>query len=369
MRSILVLAVLGSCGRRATSHEPAPAAEPVVTAAPDAVRDAAVPDRRRWIAGDLHMHVAPPDAPDDVAMSAGEIAEVAKQQHLEFVILTPHLWAANWRDAAWRRSFLASWHELAAAARATDGITLIPGAEIGVTRYGHFGVSGIELATLPPTGDLLDAAHAAGAVVVVNHPFALPTRIHGIAASHYDMSFARWTHGARGFAAIDGVEVWNLPLGLANLVSRPGGATGEARAFEQADRVVHTERRRVAVVGGTDNHGHVVLPTTWVLAADASEPAILAGLRAGATCVGGPQAGTLRARGDGDPASWLAMIGDTVRAAHQVQLFWVGMAELIVDGASAGSFDGGATIAVDAAIHTFRIIIGSSRSGFIYANL
>jgi hypothetical protein len=323
------------------------------------------PDPRRWIPGDLHMHVSPPDDPHDVAMSTAEIARAARARGLEFVILTPHLWQA-WSPAR-RRRYARRWRAFADRARAIPGITLIPGVELGVARLGHFGISGVDIDRLG--AHPLDAARAAGAFIVVNHPFAVPTGIPGVRASHFDMSYRPWSRGGRGWRDFDGVEVWNLPLSLANVVSRPGGATGEARAFAAADRRARARRRRVTVTGGTDNHRHLVMATTWVLAADAREPSILAALRAGRTCVGGPEAGTLRARGDGDPAGRWARIGGSVHAADHVALRWNGRAELFVDGADRGAHDGGLDVHVDRRVHTFRIVAGASRSGFVYANL
>jgi hypothetical protein len=332
----------------------------VSVAAPDA-------DPRRWIPGDLHMHVSPPDDPNDVAMSAAEIARAAKAQGMEFVVLTPHMRA--WTGAA-RRRFAARWRTLADDARAETGVTLIPGAELGMPGLGHFSISGIDLAALVGD-DLLAAARTAGAFIVVNHPFAVPTGIPGIEVSRADLSYQPGSHGATGWDDFDGVEVWNLPLSLANLVSRPGGQgkSGEDRAFEAADQRARTERRRVAVTGGTDNHRHAVMATTWVLALDASEASIISALRDGAVCVGGPEAGELRAHGDGDAADHWARIGDSVHAAKRVELRWTGTAELFVDGADQGEHDGGAKLDVDGAVHTFRIVVGASRSGFVYANL
>ena len=321
-------------------------------------------DARRWIPGDLHMHVSPPDDPNDVAMSAAQIARAAKKQGMEFVILTPHMGRMN---AAARTRFAARWKKLADDARANTDVTLIPGAELGIPGLGHFGISGIDIGALG--GDPLADARAAGAFVVVNHPFAVPTRIPGIEVSHFDLSYQPWSRGAKGWSDFDGVEVLNLPLSLANLVSKPGGKTGEERAFEAADLRARSEHRRVTVTGGTDNHRHVVVPTTWVLAADASEAAILTALRAGATCVGGPEAGDLRAHGDGDAAGSWARIGDSVHASQRVELRWTGKAELFVDGIDQGERDGGAKISVDNDVHTFRIAIGASRCGFVYANL
>src|SRR5262249_1020645 len=175
--------------------------------------------------------------------------------------------------------------------------------------------------------ELLASAHERGAFVSVNHPFAVPTKLPGIPASHYDMSYRAWTTGASP-APLDGVEVWNLPLALANIVVRPGGASGEERAWLAADRLARTEHHRVTAVGGTDNHKLNVMATTWVLAIQASENALLDALHAGATCVGGPEAGSFRGRGGGD---WVP-IGGIIAAARTVTLAWNGVARLFVDG-------------------------------------
>ncbi len=359
MRAVLLLGFVACSARKEPAAAIAPHAAPLASeAARGAAIDAGVTDGKRWFAGDLHMHVAPPDAPD-VKLSASEVARRAHDAKMDFVVLTPHLWEGQQRPA-----FDAAWRTLAAEARATTSITLIPGVE-WTTRRGHFGVMGADIASLH--GDFLAAAHAAGAFISVNHPFAVPTKIGAIPESYFDMSYRVWSERALGFTAIDGVEVWNLPLGLANMISRPGGRSGEERAWTEANRVVHDEHRRITAVGGTDNHRETVLPTTWVLADDRSEPAILAGLRVGATCVGGPEAGSLRARSAEDP-TW-RRIGASVTAPHALELAWEGTAHLFIDDVDQGEHAGGFTHDTGGTLHTYRIVIDVSRCGFIYANL
>jgi hypothetical protein len=312
---------------------------------------------RRWLAGDLHMHVAPPDDPSDVQLSLAEIARRAREAALDFVVLTPHLWPE-------RRGpkFDAAWREMATSARAQSSPILIPGIEWS-TPLGHFTIAGVDVTKLGR--DPLASAHDRGAFVSVNHPFAVPHKL-PLRIAHFDMSYRAWTATPRAATApIDGVEVWNVPLALANLISRPGGGTGEERAWREADRVARAEGRRLTAVGGTDNHALMVMATTWVLAAEATETAILDALRAGATCVGGPDAGTLQARGEDD---WVG-IGGTVRAERDIALVWDGLARLFVDGVDRGEHAGGFVHAADGLRHTYRIVVGASRSGFIYANL
>ena len=316
-------------------------------------------DLRRWYAGDLHMHVAPPDS-GDVMLSLREIATKAAQAGMDFVVLTPHLWP--WRLERQGDTWRQAWRELAAEAATINSPTMIPGVE-WTTGDGHFTIAGADLAAFKGP-DFLREADDAGAFISVNHPFAVPTKIPGVGASHYNMSYRVWTEHRAGFTAIDGAEVWNVPLSFANVLSRPGGKTGEALAWAELDRVVHEEHRRVTAVGGTDNHQLNVMATTWVFAVDATAGAILTALRDGATCVGGPQAGSLRARGD---ASWVA-IGGEVRGP-ETTLAWKGTARVFVDNVDQGEHVETFTHETGGALHTYRIELGPSRSGFIYANL
>jgi len=346
---VLVVVACSSASPRAATRDDAPAAG-----------FDANEDRRHWYAGDMHMHVAPPDSGDDVMLSVTEIATAAARAGMDFVVLTPHLWPWRWQSdhTKWERA----WRELAGTCAATQSPTLIPGVE-WTTGDGHFTVAGANLAELKGD-DFLAAADAAGAWISVNHPFATPTKIPGVRASHYDMSYRVWTQHRVGFSAIDGAEVWNVPLGIANVISRPGGKSGEELAWAELDRVVHDEHRRVTAVGGTDNHQTNVMATTWVLAVDATASAILAALRDGATCVGGPEAGTLHARGDGE---WVAIGGDV--AGPLTTLEWKGTARVFVDDVDKGEHTEHFTHATGGELHTYRIELGNSRSGFIYANL
>jgi hypothetical protein len=346
MRFAIVL--LAACGSRATT-DPAPAPVGAVSA------DAPVVDHRRWFAGDVHMHCSPPDDPADVSLGIDQIAARAREQKMDFVVLTPHLWPSRRGHG-----FDAQWREMATTARKVASPTLIPGIE-WTTPQGHFTVAGVDVPVLGK--DLLASAHALGAFISVNHPFAVPTNL-PVMASHYDMSYRAWTAGGAS-QPIDSVEVWNVPLSIANIVSRPGGKTGEERAWLAADQLARGEHRRLTAVGGTDNHKFAVVATTWVLALDATEGALLDALRAGATCVGGPEAGSFHARGDGD---WVG-IGGVIAAAHTATLAWDGVARLFVDGIDTGEHTGGYTHDAAGATHTYRIVSGPSRSGFIYANL
>lgn len=347
-----LLLLVAACG---SSSEPAPVATRAASVTPVATV------ARRWIPGDLHVHPAPFDVREGASLTPADLAELGPRAGLEWAILTPHVRPPTWSDPGDRKRWLAKWTQMASEARAVTSMTLIPGTEYTDWTYGHFGVSGVDLATLGD--DVLASAHARGAFIVVNHPFAEPTHIPGFAVSEMNLSFRPWTTGHGAVPHLDGVEVYNLPLGIANVIS--SGPSGETRAFTAADELARREHRPIAVVGGSDTHSRVLTPTTWVLAPDAREASILAALRAGATCVGGPEAGSLEARGD--DGRWAA-IGESVIAKASVTLRWTGRARLYIDGADAGEHDGGFTHAAAGAMHTYRIVVGGSRCGFVYAN-
>jgi hypothetical protein len=313
----------------------------------------------RWIMGDVHQHVTPADSESDVRLGPHDVATQAARAGMEWVVLTPHLWPRAWRE---RATFLIAWKRMRELAARETEVTLIPGVEYSENGLGHFGVSGVDVTALEGD-DFLAAASGAGAFVVVNHPFAVPTRIPGVRASQWDLSYRPWTGGRQDGRPFQAVEIWNVPLGLANLVSRPGGQTGEQRALAAADALARAERRPVVLVGGSDNHRGAVTGTTWVFAPDARPESILAALRAGRTCVGGAQAGTLRARGDG---GWVG-IGGRVTGAR-IELAWRGSGEVIIDGASVGEHEGSFVHQAAPGPHTYRVVVEGSRSGFIYAN-
>jgi len=350
--------------RGAIDAAPVAAIEPPPDAVPPPDAMPMPPTPRRWIAGDLHMHVAPPGATSDVTMTIPQIARVARKERLEFVIVVPHLWTRGWNSPKQRAKWQALWGKMAALARAQEGITMIPGVEYGESGVGHFGISGVDLATLEGPS-LLEAAHAAGAFIVINHPFAVPTNLPNVRVSRADLSYKPWTsrRPVERDDHLDGVEVWNHLLRWAGLIS----VKNEVRGFVAADRLVHAERRPIALVGGSDNHRDWIKPTTWVLATDASEAAILEGLHAGATCVGGTEA-ALEARGDADPADRWAVIGEVARGGR-VELRWRGRGRLFIDGVDRGPHDGQFVDEAATGVHTYRLEVGKSRCGFVYANL
>jgi predicted metal-dependent phosphoesterase TrpH len=357
MRTLILL--VAAC----SSSHPDPTSKPPPVVVTPATLDAAGGDHRHWLAGDLHMHVAPPDS-DDVTASIADITKAAVTAGMDFIVLTPHIWNSQWDEH--RDEVRRAWRTFATDARAVKELTLIPGAEWTTTR-GHYTVTGVDIAALDhATGsNFLPLAKAAGAYISVNHPFAVPSHIPNVHISDFNMSYRVWTDRAPGFTAIDGAEVWNVPLSFANLVATPGGHTAEELTWTELDRVVHQEHRAVTAVGGTDDHHGHVLATTYVLATDPSEASILGALRAGATCVGGAEAGSFRAHST--ESDWVTIGGDILAAT--IDLVWTGPARLFIDGIDRGEHTDGYIAQTGGELHTYRIVVGRSRSGFIYANL
>src|SRR4051812_28206381 len=106
----VVLVALVACSAHSEPAAPPPPPPPTPAAAAPAKAPPA--DARRWFAGDLHMHVSPPDD-NDVMLSAADIARRAHEAKLDFVVLTPHVW--SWPNPP----FAKAWRQLAAEARAT----------------------------------------------------------------------------------------------------------------------------------------------------------------------------------------------------------------------------------------------------------
>ncbi len=168
---------------------------------------------------------------------------------------------------------------------------------------------------------------------------------------------------------IDGLEALSGLVHLASLaVGRRGDELDVPHVFARLERRMLAEGRRLVPLAGSDNHRDLVFPTLRVFARERSRAAIFDALREGRVVVGGPDAASLRVRTDLDPV-WRA-VGASVRAERKVELRWDGAAELFVDGRSLGRQRGGYTHEVaPGALHVYRIVRGSSWSGWVYVNL
>jgi hypothetical protein len=155
----------------------------------------------------------------------------------------------------------------------------------------------------------------------------------------------------------------------------------EDRSLREAahivDRMVRTQRRPVAAVGGSDSHGHWLRATTYVLATERTPEAVRDAIASARTCVRGPEACTLQVR---DPAAnagdqrWLG-VGDslhTVGAGRSIEARASGGdVTFVVNGAVVATARSGesATLPIPTDRCTIvRAIVGRSWSSGVYVN-
>ncbi|MCC6874701.1 MAG: PHP domain-containing protein [Sandaracinaceae bacterium] len=246
----------------------------------------------RWYAGDFHVHSV---ESGDARPPIDEIATFARGRGLDFVLLSDH-------NTNSQVDFLAG-----AQAR-HPALLLIPGVEfttyaghangIGVTRYvdHRLGVDGVTIE------GALDALHAQGGLVSINHPVLdLGDLCIGCAWAH-DVAADR----------IDAIEIATGGWRQSSFLFTP-------RAIDFWDARCATGRHLAAIGGSDDHRAGVDLgatgspigdPTTMVYASELSAGGIVDAVRAGRTVV--------RLQGPGDPMLELtandAMVGDTVDA-------------------------------------------------------
>ena len=198
---------------------------------------------RRWFRGDLHCHTVHSDGTDGVATVLAAAARIG----LDFLAVTDHNTDSH----------------LPHLAAAGADVLAIPGEEI-TTYAGHANAVGISAwvdfrgVTPAEMSRSVDAAHAQGALVSVNHPRA---------------EAGSWELGDE--PSFDAVEVWNGPWKASD---------DDALAWW---RELLADGRTPTAVGGSDMHSFdpadqpIGTPVTWVLAATLESGAIVEGIRAG----------------------------------------------------------------------------------------
>jgi len=205
------------------------------------------PRERRWYRGDLHHHTHHSDG----AHSVAEVLDLAVRAGLDYVALTDHNTTTQNRVAC------------------ESGVLVIPGVEV-TSNHGHYNILGASpsvdprvLHTREGRQAPIDAAHAAGGLVVLNHP-------------HCDYCPWEWDWNEE----YDLLEVWN------------GAWTGRNQRALDWWQTQLAAGRRLPAVGGSDTHSVGIFsvvrtgsPTTYVFADDLTVPALLEGLRAGRVVV------------------------------------------------------------------------------------
>ncbi|MGE5816327.1 MAG: CehA/McbA family metallohydrolase [Acidobacteriota bacterium] len=138
-----------------------------------------------WWHGDLHVHTEHSDGKHPVA----EVAKLAVASGLDFIIVTDHNNTTHRRDLAGIRAPLVL---------SGEEVTT-PGGDANVWGVGPDDWFDFRLMPgAPHLDDVVQGAHARGALFSINHPF-----ISGDECA--------WTHAVP--ASLDALEVWNGPLG------------------------------------------------------------------------------------------------------------------------------------------------------------
>ncbi len=316
------------------------------------------------LSGDMHCHVAPPDSPPHVERGLAETAWLAKREGLDFVVLTPHVWARFYEDDALRARVVAQQRDLrdAVAALPAGPTTFIVGLEYTDGQYGHVGASfgdlSAVLAGLPSAAARAHPAAfferyvASGGVLVINHPFATPTHA-VVSISNADLSWRPFT-GAGPFppeiAAVQklaqGYEAFNLTIAeVRDHFLYFDRARSIHQTLTRVDREILDQGRPLFPVGGSDSHSHTLRATTFVLATGRSPEAIREALLAGRTCIRSPVACTLEARARG--GKWNP-VGSRLRGVERIELRAQGkLFQVVRNGEPVGEAKAGETLAVD----------------------
>lgn len=313
---------------------------------------------RTVYAGDLHTHIKPPDAEWHVIRELPATLALAESEHLDFIVLTPHVGARFFADEGEREWVLTTQRELRQRlAELHPSMIVVPGMEYTDARYGHVGVAFADPADVLRDLSVEDArAHperfferwvAAGGLLTINHPVQRPLNVPFVEL-RFDLSW-------RGFTGVSvppeiawitehaqSVETFNMM----NTYLRDNFLVGdEERSLREAahlvDREARAQHRRIAPVGGTDSHSAWLRGTTWVLAKEKTAASIREAIAEARTCVRGPAACTLEVRVPG--GEW-QHVGDALDASDAVEARASGGAvAFVVDGAFVASAKDGET--------------------------
>jgi len=294
-------------------------------AAATAPRPAAASDPYQLLAGDFHCHVSPPDWDQEANRDLAGTVRLAKEEHLDFVVLTPHVGARFFTDEDRRRDELEALRGLRdeIARQAPGGPLLVAGFEYTDHRQGHLGfsfadldrllarLSAPQLARRPQ--DFMQGWVDAGGLIVVNHPLVTPLDS-TFAIARADLSWRPWTrpdaetgvfppeivaahHLAQAF------EAYNLTAAhIRDRYLGPPGAGTYAETLARLDGEILAQQRRIVPLGGSDSHENHLRATTFVLARERTVEGVREAVLAGRVCVRDWRACTLRARVAGLPS-------------------------------------------------------------------
>jgi PHP domain-containing protein len=204
----------------------------------------------RWWSGDLHMHTVHSDGDWTIA----ELISAARKVGLDFICITDHNTTSH--------------HAEIDRLRASSQQPLVLRGEEITTYGGHTNAWGLPSGTwidfraqpgdTPRVSAIAAQAHRAGALISINHPFAL-------------CSGCAWSYNpaARDF---DAIEVWNGPW---DFTDEP--------ALKMWDKILQSGRR-ITAIASSDSHravNPIGQPTSHVAANGLSQRALLEAISQG----------------------------------------------------------------------------------------
>jgi len=219
-----------------------------------------------WFAGDLHVHSGHSDGYQDgeghhAPVLVRDLVALAEKAHLDFLAVTDHNTASHWIDVDRTQA-------------AAPDLLLLHGREVTTAR-GHFNAVGerrftdYRLNFGLPMPSLLSDVGSDGSFLSINHPW---------------LKSDAWCAGC-GWADRDPKTIGSV-AGVEVVNGSTPTSDGESPGWIWWADALNAGARLVAV-GGSDVHdprgggARLGYPSTVVWASDLSEPAIVAGLKAG----------------------------------------------------------------------------------------
>ncbi|MEM9189061.1 MAG: hypothetical protein AAGF12_07785 [Myxococcota bacterium] len=332
------------------------------------------------LAGDFHCHVSPPDVPSHVDRNLQETVELAAEENIDFLVLTPHIWGQFYADPQLRDFALDALDALEASAPETD-ILLTYGFEYSTGR-GHAsmgfadldevlaGVSPEEFAANPDL--FFQRWNERGGLIVINHPLLTPTRSL-VANARWNLSWRPWTSFGPHSADIRSIHRRAVGYEAENsavthlrdefLVARPHSS--RRAVLRLMDRTMLRERRRLVPIGGSDSHSHHLRAVTFVLATERSLAGVRAAVQAGRVCVRDPAACTLEASADGGP---YRPLGSALRAEETIRVRWRAGAGTLIAGGREHPFETELELPASEECTIVRAETSAGASGPIFVN-
>jgi len=320
----------------------------------------------RWLPGDMHSHISPPDTPPNYDHAASDLdgaIAAAREAGLAWLVITPH--SMDRQDKKSGRLWSDQMIDRLAQRPAAKGDPLVVlGWERTYEWPGDMTVSFVDLPKTfgRPMAQTVAEIRRQGGLAIAAHPFFLP----GLFGDG-DKSWKPWTdrtgRGADLDAYLSGLEIRHP-------------ASPAASATRKWDEWIGRERRRVIGVGATDDHWGRLYATTWVyIEGDLTREKLHAALTAGRIVVGeNASAGSLTVTSDrpgADGRAAVGRVGDAIVADRRITISWAGQGKLFIDGRQLENTVGPVAFEIEpGSFHWIRLEIGiASYSNPVYVNL